>query len=666
MQKVVGEVQSRGLRLRSRLPEDKSDWTVGVEAFDVLAILRGRTFDPETSWLLLAQQDRIHQSHSQFRKRLRQAIVNEQKWRRQRHDSVTNYLEPNLKYGPGGLRDLQQALDLHALFSSRFKTAGIDHQLAENKQFFLSLRQRLHLLDGTDILSGAWQIELAKFFGAKDAQEFMRDVQSRLSQVSFYVDWVIAQSAATQVKLKKVAATRITTRKSALEALQKDESVLMQAHIRQTKWSDNKPEPAWTDYFDIKQSEGFFGALFGSQLIDHFVPDVARVRGLVQHDHYHRFTLDAHLLQTIREVKRLYDRPKKLGKLAPWVRHLDKSDCKILLWTALYHDLAKGKGGDHSTKGAELVHKDFKLHRLPASLADEVAWMVQNHLILSTAAFRMNVQEPSTWQFVHARGAKGRRLVRLAIFTAIDILSTNPEAWTEWKERLLADLLSIFSKEQTQEFLHLLSSHPAISADLLAELDPSLVGAVPQKQLVDDFRKLKRDTKNLSNVVLRNRKGETWVRFHRREDRPGLFLNFVTQLYAIGVSIQQSSVRTLNEHGAYDWFQVRTKKNPAQILRQLELIEGSTQIPVPNVQFQQIEVISQVNDTTILSFRGRDQKGLLLSAAQALFESQLVIRWAKVHTWGSQIDDIFCVKTPANLDELLGQMRQKLRVADRH
>ncbi len=290
--------------------------------------------------------------------------------------------------------------------------------------------------------------------------------------------------------------------------------------------------------------------------------------------------------------------------------------------------------------------------------------MVKNHLLLSTVAFRLNTQDPATWQRLQQSGAETDRLRRLAIFTAIDILATNPDAWNDWKERMLVDLLKNAESETATHYFHLFAEVSAATAQTLsAQLDPLVVTAIPTRKLVEDLKRLIRQKSSLKPLVWRSRSKETWVRFHSREDRPGLFLNYARQLYSLGCSVQQSSVRTFAQLGAYDWFQVKTQKSPRQIEKQLQLVTNLDHIATPAIKLQNVELISQTDQELVLSFRGKDQKGLLLATAQALFESHCRIRWAKVVTWGSQIDDVFAVERRDLQPEILVQgLRDRFQV----
>lgn len=660
VQRFVGQVQIKGLKLRSRVPEDLADWTIGVEAFDVLAVLQGMALVEEAQPLLQEQKEKIRARGSEFALGLLSAIEREKSQRTARYDSVANYLEPNLKYGPGGLRDLEQALAVTALFAERFPEPTVAQgHLLHYKSVWLALRQYNHLTGGGDILSGPEQPGLAKAFGFQGVQDFMREFQKGISTVNFYANWILAQARRT----RRRRLVQLKTVDEALTKLATDPGLLTQAEVRGQVATLVGPG-RWSQHFVPTQKEQWFEAVFESHLIDRWLKDVTRLRGLVQHDHYHRFTADAHLLQSIREVIRVRRKPKTLGRLALWAKKLNERDWQILLWTALFHDLAKGLGGDHSSKGVQLVRRELGRMKVSESMIEAVEWMVLRHLALSTAAFRMNVQDPLTWQQLQAQGAQGAELRRLAVFTALDIRATNPDAWNEWKERLLADLLIAMESKSATGLLDLFkSAGPDLAPQLARDIDPAVAVALPARRVISDVRRARRSRKDLDPLAVRNRRGETWVRFHHLADRPGLFLQYVAKLFSLSCSIQQAVARTLPTLGVYDWFQVRTSKTPAQLLRQLNLVKDWTHIEPPTVHLAAIEVISRHEGEAILSFRGRDQKGVLLATARALFEKGFTIRWAKVMTWGSQIDDIFAVEVGSlDLESALATLRTHFSV----
>lgn len=668
---IVRIFQEQGLKLRYRLPEDIEDWTKGVLPFDVLALLHARAFDWQSGEKLSEQQAKIRARGSKYLKDLVTSMHKERAQRLLRYDSVSNFLQPNLKYGPGGLRDLQQGQAVCEIFPDKFPDAHHAQQVLDYyRSFFLSVRQKLHLIGGGEVLTANEQLDLTHHFGFEDIRDFMREIQIGLSRISFYTDWIFARALSSRSQIMQVESAVIKTPQDVFKALAGDPSRLMQARVRsvvETVFAKAKRKSLGkllNHFFSVSESENFLIALFRSRSLEQCVPELERVKGWVQHDHYHRFTVDAHLMQAVREVKRVFDKPKTLGRMADLVKELDDKDWKILLWTALYHDLGKGREGDHSSQGAELVKEDFTQMGLSLRMTLEVTWLVQNHLILSTAAFRKNPNSTSTWKDLLDRGVKGKRLLRLAVFTAVDIRATNPEAWTDWKEKLLRQLVAQLRSPQGTQFMQFLERAEAkkleVSREFVSVLDPFVLESLPTRVLIKDYEDLKSLGGDLVDLVVRNQSGEIWIRFHRRQDKKGLFLGFVQKLYSCGCVIRQSSVRTMDLYGVYDWFQVKTSKSPAQLRKLLSILPEQKELNIPSVHFEKIEMVSQDENEVIYSFRGKDQKGLLLAAAYSLHSQGLFIRWAKVHTWGQQIEDIFAVSCPDDPQLVLNKIKLSL------
>lgn len=673
--RLVQDFAREGIKLRYRVPENPEDWTVGVQPFDVVALLSAVPVGPVAAEKLHRQLERLKKEGQKFRRHLLSAMRAERKARNQRHDSISNFLEPNLKFGPGGLRDLEQALITRQLFSERF--ASSDHAfivLLYYKTFFLLVRQRLHLAQGSsDVLVAPEQKAISDWLGFKDVKDFMREIQKGLSRVSFYADWAIAQAASPAARLQEVERRKLDSVTALFQALEDDPSILMQNRVRLAadrvflashetvrlegakarKLRDQMIGRRLGKILDPGTPEGPMIALFRSHLIDHCVPDFRFIIGHVQHDQYHRFSVDAHLLQVLRELKRFRARPSaRGGRLARYAKELKAQDWQILAFACLFHDIAKGRGGDHSVKGVEVARRELERFGKPDAMIREVCWIVEEHLALSAAAFRENPRSPRTWRGLHDKGVKGTRIRRLAVFTVADILGTNPEAWTSWKERLLFELTDQLEKPETDSLLvfadALRSARLKGWERFIDTLDPFLIGSVPAKILIDDLRRLTTTKEDLPVRVLSVRGGQqTWARFHSALDRPGLFLGFVRWLASCGLAVRHASIHTDPGLGVYDWFEVKTSKSPSQVQRSLESVAKATAGEKSfQVRFDSIELVSSNEGEWVISFRGRDQNGALTEAARALFELGAQVRWAKVHTWGRQIDDVFGISPP--------------------
>lgn len=647
---LVHDLEKEKLQVRYRYPANRDDWTDGGEIFELNALFWARPFTKEAAIKLQEQKKKIFAQKNTFRKKLLKAFIEERNKRNQRHDSVTNYLEPNLKYGAGGLRDIQQALMIWFWYAdklgSHVETFAMLHHLNE---YILTLRQKLHLSGYNDSLVAPAQFELARWFGYGSQAEFMRELQKVLTRISFYCDWVFAVASSKEEIGKKYDLKKPS---QVFAGLKDNPSLMLQKNVlHNISPSGFEFHHDFPKVFNIDASDETLRALFRSRLIHAVIPDMALVEGVVQHDQYHRFTVDAHLMQAVRRVHKIFNKPSLLGKLGKLAQASTKSDWQILLWTALYHDLGKAREKDHSLEGVQLVEKHLPRFGFNKSFIQEVSWLVENHLILSTAAFRKDPKSPKVWAELYAKGVHGDRLRRLTLFTAIDINATNPEAWTEWKEKLLWELYSSIEAPQGNQLLELTTraQKEKIPSQIVEALDIGLVTSVPSAWLIKDIQALLKTEKGTSVQVFHHRKQGTWVRFYQKKDQSGLFFKYVKHLWVTGLQIRHAYVHTISNLGVYDWFQIKSTKTVAQLQKLMELVpsesESSTVASDKNVATIPLKVslISEAEGEWVFSFRGADAKGILLRAAQILYDIGLQIRWAKVHTWGHQVDDIFAV-----------------------
>lgn len=678
--KVTAWAQENGLRIRSRTPESHEDWSKGVEVFDVLALMDARPLVPEAQVKLAMAQERLglvpgERVSRGLKTGALKTLKAERLERNRRYDSIEGYLEPNLKYGPGGLRDLHQARLIRKLFVEKFVVADHASEIYQYfSKFFLLVRQRLHLAQGAgDIISAYEQGPISEWLGYANSKDFMREVQKGLSRVAFYADVDFAR-AVSRDRIMPQGEKKLTFEASA-KLLRTNPSVINQWIMREwtekPKRGDENLAKLLKDVLDPAGSDQLAVAFFRSRLFDFAVTDFRRIVGYVQHDQYHRYPVDTHLLQAIRELKKVHARPTILGRLKKVVNDLTATDWKILGWAALYHDIGKGKsapdshenGGQHSDHSVEIAKSDLKRFGLEQPVVEEVLWLIENHLVLSHAAFRGNSRSPAVWRSLQKLGVEGARLKRLAVFTAIDIRATNREAYTPWKERLLAELVELLTRPEALNLGRLqvlLKGRADQWGDLLERLDPFLVGAVNPKVLANDLVSVAAVADQSLSVRCMNAKRDRrfWIRFYQRLDRPGLFAEYTRAIQTTGLSVRHASVHSDPELGVYDWFEVKppqsaTAKTIETRLQRILSGESREHSPSnPSVaaiakKFESIEVISEDEKEWVVSFRGPDFRGALLEAATRLMKvPDVSIVWAKVHTWGRQIDDVFGVTPP--------------------
>lgn len=706
---VTAWAQEMGLKIRGRVPKKTDDWMVGVETFDVLSLMAARPLTGDGEGALAAQHALFEKRRRNLRRTFLTVCRKERADRAARYDSIANFLEPNLKYGTGGLRDLEQALSLRRLFGEKFggKDGTADHAVDVYdyyRRFFLMARIRTHLAEGGgDLLSAYEQQQVASWFGygaqeknqkidgREASREFMRQIQRGLSRVSFYTDVDFERARVSERWLRRFDSVEPKDFSTIARDLEKDPDLWTQSKARQfgsrlfqaatgrkKRMNEKALARLMVKSIDPMQDEATANAFFRSRLIDLAVTDFTHLVGYVQHDQYHRYTVDAHLLQAVRETKRVAARPTSVGRLARIAKGFSREDWRILGWTALYHDVGKGHGGDHSDRSTQIAKRDLPNFGVSGPMLEEILWLIENHLELSVAAFRGNPASVKTWRALQEKGVEGKRLLRLAIFTAIDIRATNREAYTPWKERLLAELVQNLEKPEAKNLAQIRSSLKNQNLwDVAERLDPFLVAALPPAIVCEDIlTSARRKAGAHVRLVRLARSNRFWIRFHIVQDARGLFACMTRVLQKAGLSVRHASILSDPTLGIYDWFEVKPPKGTKGLEERLTRLLATETSSLGageydprahgSVEFDSVDALSDNDGEWVISFRGKDQAGALRSAADALLSEGSEITWAKVHTWGRQLDDVFGVKAqPGGIQDLVDRLRQRVLAGGR-
>ena len=206
---------------------------------------------------------------------------------------------------------------------------------------------------------------------------------------------------------------------------------------------DRAPLESWSEplrsaFMTVLRGPEAVGAC---ELLDHvggwvvLLPEWASVRGRVQHDPWHRYTVDGHAFAAAAEVSRLLEQDERASRTAEAAGDLD-----ALYLAAIFHDIGKGSGTDHSVAGELLTRRALARMGLDADELEEVAVLVRHHLLLVETATRRDLDDPSVVEGVAAALGSPRRLRLLHLLTVADGLATGPAAWNDWKGTLVADL----------------------------------------------------------------------------------------------------------------------------------------------------------------------------------------------------------------------------------
>lgn len=658
--KVMQEITQMGLHVLARQPHNVDDWTQAADEFDLLSYLTGKSIYPEHEALLQEQRLKILNDKSLIDK-IRDRLLENKKQRDERYDSISNYLEPHLKNVPGGYRDLYQAQVMAQLYFAKDKRfAEFIEQIDMYKTFFLRLRQVCQLLGGGDILNASTQQDVKEFLGYQSVPEMMHPIQLALFQGNFLHDFFAEASKLSAGDLDKAFEIKSASTTQIGRSLL-DNPGAVNTKVAETLCVNGgfvlgkKDFNSLLDILTPNLTEPQLRALFRSGWLQVFLPELKSLRGLVQHDQYHRYTVAAHLFVAMREVLRGMNDASRLRDMSNIAQDLKAQDWQILFYTALFHDIAKGSGQDHSLAGELMVVKYLSLWGESEDVVNSVAWLVKNHLVLSNAAFRRNPGSVETWKQLIQKGVYGHKAKLLVVFTVIDILATNPDAWNNWKSKLLFDLHQ--KLEQFDQGYEVLDDNLIEGLDLLKDLDSGVIEAIPLSVLINDLNYVK--TVLTADPLLIKTEQGFWVRFYQRQDMQGVFLRLTQLLYQLGCSIQQSFVHTLKDIGVYDWFLVKEPRDIERFKKQLKIVQP-VPIQVPEIKFEKILIVEENSEETLFSFRGKDQKGALICALQSIYDEGLTVLWARVHTWGQQIDDTICVSRPKDSEKVLKKLIERL------
>lgn len=440
-------------------------------------------------------------------KKFFKAKVAEQHERHRKSEYTEYSLEPDVKSSPGGLRDIQTIMwianrhfgveKFSDLVKQKILTANERKQLSESQSLLWKIRCGLHILSGRDDnrLLFEYQRELAAIFGYKDSdqlavEQFMQvyyrsamEVRANNDLILQYFKEVILGSNEQQRIL--AINERFQLCNNYLEIVdssvfKKTPSALLEmfvimghdariegvraSTIRQIRSSlqyiDDafRSDPVNTNMFMglLRSSEHLFTQLrrmadYG--ILSAYLPEFGRIIGQMQFDLFHVYTVDAHTLQVVRNMRRF--RYKNQEQKFPIAAHIHPRLPKLeLLYVAgLYHDIAKGQGGDHSILGIGVAKKFCERHGLGDWDTQLVCWLVENHLTMSSTAQRKDTTDPEVIhefaELVHDQV----RLDYLYALTVADINATNPTLWNSWRASLMRQLY-VSTKRMLRHGMH--------------------------------------------------------------------------------------------------------------------------------------------------------------------------------------------------------------------
>ncbi len=447
-------------------------------------------------------------------------------------------------------------------------------------------------------------------------------------------------------------------------------------------------------------------------LFGRFLPDFGRVVGQMQHDMYHVYTVDEHtifaigILHGIEQGQYRQEHP-----VASSVIHKVQSR-RALYLAVLFHDIAKGRGGNHSILGAEAAQRAGLTLGLTEEETETVSWLVRYHLAMSHTAFKRDLTDPKTIADFAELVQSPERLRLLVCLTVADIRAVGPKVWNNWKAALLRDLY--YATEEYMSGGHTVSDRDArvveaqgrlrdaLSDWPAADIEAHLARGYPAYWLAFDTPTLVRHATQIRTAErtgmpldiateVDTARSVTEVTIYT-QDHPGLFSRIARGFAAAGANVVDARIFTTPQSMAFDVFWVQSEDRgaitePAHLQRLRRAIDHSlsgelkraagerarTFVPARTRVFQvppRVIIDNTASRThTVIEVNGRDRPGLLSKISGVLNNLQLRVSSAKISTCGERVVDVFYVRDGFGMkiehETRLNRIREKLLEAVR-
>ena len=674
----------------------------------------------------------------------------EQRARHGKYNDTEYNLEPNVKGSPGGLRDIQTilwvarrhfgTLNLHAMVGQGFLLESEYALLASSQEFLWKVRYALHMLAGRakDRLLFDHQSKVATLLGFEDSdskraiERFMQKYYRVVMAIAELSDLIVQHFEeqilrAGEIGMATPLNSRFLLRDGYIEAahpnvFKRTPFAIMEIFVLMAQHPDIKGVCANSirllrehrhliddDFRRDIRNTSLFVELFKSPqgihrnlrrmnrygILGLYLPEFGHIVGQMQHDLFHIYTVDAHTLNLIKHLRK-FKWPELAEKFPLASKLIDKLPKPELIYLAgLYHDIGKGRGGDHSELGAVDAEAFCVRHQLPNWDSKLIVWLVQHHLVMSTTAQRKDLSDPQViFDFARLVGDQ-TRLDYLYVLTVADINATNPSLWNSWRASLLRQLYTETKRALRRGLENPLDREEQIRLTQSAALDILVRGGTDADdaeqlwaQLGDDYflrhnaadvawhceAILQHPTDGdplvlIKETTQREFEGGTQI-FIYAPDQHDFFAVTVAAMAQLNLNIHDARILTSTSQFTLDTYIVLEGEggsigdNPARIreIRQglIDALKNPDEYPsiiqrrVPR-QLKHFAFAPQVtihNDAhrpvTILEVIAPDRPGLLARIGRIFLEFDLSLQNAKIATLGERVEDVFFVTDAAN------------------
>lgn len=642
--------------------------------------------------------------------------------RAERFGHVSHLLEPDLKEGAGGLRDIHalgwlatalgEGPDAPALDGLGLLRSAEREAVDGAHEFLLRVRSALHLETGraSDRLLLEQQPSIARWMGFSDepglraVDGLMRQVFEHARQVehvrtSVFDRYLRGGSEARAVEASPAGILRTLgqiAREGGVVASETLDAIEAVGVADPVEWS-GEVRDAFLELLRVgERGAAMLEVLDRVDLLRRYLPEWALVRCRPQRDPYHRFPVDVHLLRTFANVARLLDDPGDDHVAAEAASLLRERDGVLL--GALLHDIGKTGEGGHVAVGGEVAGRALERMGLPSATRELAHFMVAEHLLLPDTATRRDLEDDDLVLDVASRVGEPERLAALYLLAVGDANATGPAAWTPWRQTLIRELVAKVERvlergeagpetgerlaERADALRALLPDLP--EADLqrfLLRMPRSYVLTVPAERIAEHLPIVRPPLGALEVRTLAGpgaRPG-THALTVVAADRPGLLSLIAGALSLAGLSILSAQVFTTEDGAAVDVFEVEGAFEPEigeerwrefrttlrkAIEGRLALdhrVEAKRRIyPPPRHEVPvQVRVHPDASDFfTVVEVGASDRIGLLFDVTRTFADLHLDVHLAKVATYGARVVDAFYVR------DVLGRKLDAEQVAE--
>jgi [protein-PII] uridylyltransferase len=678
----------------------------------------------------------------------------EQEQRHEKFQDSPYSLEPNLKDAPGGLRDLQVILwvsrasglgtDWRALAARALVTRQEALQLRRHADLLARIRIRLHLLAGRreDRLLFDYQTALAAAFGvtptsAKRASELFMQRYFRTAKAVTQLNTIVLQNLGAAIFPAPADAPaplneRFQVLRELLDArdpqlFEREPTAILESFLLLQRHPELKGMTAATlralwrarmridgrfrraranralFLWILQEPRGIVHALRRMNqysVLGRYLPAWGRIVGQMQHDLFHVYTVDQHILQVIRNVRRFtmvefaHEYPLCSRLIANFERHW------LLYVAAIFHDIAKGRGGDHSHLGMLDARRFCRAHGVVREDTELAEFLVEHHLTMSAIAQKRDLSDPGVIREFAATVGTERRLVALYLLTVADIRGTSPKVWNAWKGKLLEDLFRLTRRvlrgdgvgydrdvqakqAEALRLLRLYALSDRVGERLWSELDVAYFLRHDPNEIAWQTRNLHFRVDAAAPVVKARLSpiGEGLQVMIYARDQPALFARICGYFESIGSSIADAKIHTTRHGYALDTFLVLGAGAAPHYRDMISLIEHdlverlTRQAPLGpptrgrvSRQLKHFPITPEVHVRPdekglyhSLAITAGDRPGLLYAIALVFSKYRLDLHTAKIVTLGERAEDVFLVSGEALRDpRAMLQLEQEL------